>query len=97
MANLLLVRRHCFWDGFLTVQSPLQVLFNFCDHYPISRAVKRCIAGAEAAHAGFPVIEPVHFLIGVCKVVDLNLSALLDAAAPEWKEGVADNRLVLRS
>ncbi len=53
MANLPLVRRHCFWDGFLTVQSPLQVLFNFCDHYPISRAVKRCIAGAEAAHAGF--------------------------------------------
>jgi hypothetical protein len=40
-------------------------------------------AEVEAALAGFPVIEPAHFWIGVCKAVDLELSALLDAAAPE--------------
>jgi len=49
------------------------------------------IAEAEAALAGFPVIEPAHFWIGVCKAVDLDLSALLDAAAPEWM--VAEERI----
>ena len=49
------------------------------------------IAEAEAALAGFPVIEAAHFWIGVCKAVDLELSALLDAAAPEWK--VAEARI----
>lgn len=43
------------------------------------------IAEAEAALAGFPVIDPAHFWIGVCKAVDLELSTLLDAAAPDWK------------
>jgi len=44
------------------------------------------IAEAEAALAGFPVIEPAHFWIGVCKAVDLDLSALLDAPAPEHRK-----------
>ncbi|MEX1116213.1 MAG: hypothetical protein WEB53_13245 [Akkermansiaceae bacterium] len=31
------------------------------------------------------MIEPSHFWIGICKTVDLELSTLLDAAAPRWK------------
>ncbi len=49
------------------------------------------IAEAEAAHAGFTEIGPAHFWIGICKAVDLELSALLDAGAPEWK--VAEERI----
>jgi ATP-dependent Clp protease ATP-binding subunit ClpC len=49
------------------------------------------IAEGEAAHAGFSEIGPAHFWIGICKAVDLELSALLDAAAPEWK--VAEERI----
>jgi ATP-dependent Clp protease ATP-binding subunit ClpC len=53
----------------------------------ISPSIDICwrIAEAEAANAGFLVIDPAHFWIGVCKAVDLELSRLLDAAAQEWK------------
>lgn len=58
------------------------------------------IAEAEAAHAGFLEIEPAHFWIGICKIVDLDLSKLLAAADPKWRleeDRIAEDLAVMKT
>jgi len=79
------------FDGYLILSPKIRdPLSRFTMNSPSLDICWR-IAEAEAALAGFPVIEPAHFWIGVCKAVDLELSALLDAAAPKWK--LAEERI----
>jgi len=53
----------------------------------ISPSIDICwtLAEAEASQACFAAIEPAHFWIGLCKVVDLPLPDLLDAATPQMQ------------
>jgi len=44
------------------------------------------VAASEAKHLGYSEIEPRHFFLGLCKVIDLDISEIVDKSVPNRNE-----------
>ena len=60
--------------------------------YAVSLVLVWQVADAEARHLKSPNIEPMHLLLALCKVVDLDLPALVSKDSPD-RDGVLEELL----